>query len=437
MSWLLWSSLAFATQPAVIGAGEARSVVLLLAPGLEERSVRCDDLDGDGVWTCPAGELPAELDAVGLLLDGERLVQARELTLGEAPEAVVIERLGDTLRLSTRPLEPRAGGGTPRPGSAALLVEVRVDGESAPRLSVEGARGSVELACPDDGRFPDPVANDGARTCAGLVDDGELTLSLRLPGQAPRALGSLSWPPEIGLRQVRVDEQGAAVASWPILDRASMPRREDAPRVQGPPPGPGEPQQPGGPTPGALSGPDGLQLAISVLLALAVGGIAWRIGRGRPGAIPHARALPPPPILPGAPAGSLILRAPAGQGSALAGWLLPRLAQLRPVLVVDPALRAAPSPGPGSVILFSVSSDVDDVLDSVSAVAARAIVPPAVLARAGALSWAGGLGNTPEATLLAGLPSGAILVLVLEGEPAPAALPELTLSPHEGEWRAR
>lgn len=447
MSWLLWSSLAFATQPAVLGVGEARSVVLVLAPTLEERSTRCDDLDGDGVWTCPAGALPAELEALGVLVDGQRLSQLTDVTLGESPAAVVIERQGEALRVSTSPLAPREGGGGARPGAAVLMVEVRTGDASAPRLAVQSARGSDELACQDDGRFPDPVANDGVRTCAGLVEDGAVTLTLRLPGQAPQALGELSWPPEVGLRQVRIDERGAAVSSWPILDRAAAqaPRREDAPRVQGPPQGapggsgaPGAPQQPGGQmqvTP--QTGPDRLQLTLAGVLALTLFGVGWRIGRARPGPIPHARALPPPPALPGAPAGSVIFRVPADQISSAMAWLAGRLSATRPVLVVETDPRTLGAIQTGGAVLAATSPDVDDVLEAATAVARRAIAAPALLVRSGTLSWAGGLGNTPEATLLAGLPSGVILVIVQGAEPAPVALPEVTLTPHEGQWRAR
>jgi hypothetical protein len=324
------------------------------------------------------------------------------------------------------------------------MAQVQGTGDAAPRLSVSGPRGVSELACDDDGRFPDAVANDGTRTCAGLVEDGALELSLRLPGQTPRALGSLSWPPEIGLRQVRIDERRASVASWPVLNRsAATPRREDAPRVQGPgSPQPG-PQQ--GPGPGGqmqvapASGPSALQLALAGGMALGLFGLGWRLGRGRPGPIPHARALPPPPALPGAPAGSAIFRVEATEIPAAASWLAGRYAAVRPVLVVEPGadsrIAAAAQPSPGAVLLSSTSVDVDDVAASVTAVARRAIAPPVVLARSGALSWSGGMGGTPESALLAALPPGAILVLVLGDELAPVALPEVRLAPREGEWR--
>jgi len=442
MLWLLWSSLALSAQPAIVGVGEARSVVLLLAPGLEERSVRCDDQDGDGVWTCPAGELPAHLDALGVLVDGTSLTQVQDVTLGDAPEAITLERAGEALRVSTTRRAPASGGGAARPGQAVLMAQIQGGGDNAPRLSVSGSRGASELACDDDGRFPDAVANDGTRTCVGLVEDGTLELSLRLPGAAPRALGSLSWPPEVGLRQVRIDEHGAAVASWTVLNRsAAAPRREDAPRVQGPgSPPPAQAPGPGGQVQMAPGGGgDALQLTVAGALALALFGLGWRLGSGRPGPIPFARALPPPPALPGAPTGSVIFRVEPDQIPGAASWLAARYAAVRPVLVVEPGaesrIAAAAQPSPGAVLLSSTSVDVDDVLVSVTAVARRAITPPVVLARAGALSWSGGLGGSSESALLAALPPGAILVLVLGDELAPVALPEVRLAPREGEWR--
>lgn len=428
MHWILLSALAQATQPAVLGQSEARSVVLVLAPSLEERSVRCDDLDGDGVWSCPAGELPPRLEALGLLVDGATLVQSLDVALGQAPEAVVLEQVGQGLRVSTSPLAPREGGAGSRPGAAVLMAEVRVPGEAAPRLAVTSARGTEELACEDGGRFPDLVANDGARTCAGLVPDGAVELTLRLPGQPPRRLGELTWPPEIGLRQVRVDERGASVASWPVLDRAkAAPRREDAPRVSPP----NNPMEPGQGKP--IDAPGGLGVGLATLSAAGLLALGWRVGRGRPRPIPHARPLPPPPVVPGAPAGSAIFRVPAGQAEQALGWLVGRLAATRPVLVVGEGVGVG---GPG-VVLASTSPDVDDVAEAVRAIARRAIAPPAVVARAGLLSWAGGVGQTPESALLAALPPGAILALVLTGEPAPAALPEVTLTSLEGQWRVR
>lgn len=442
MLWLLWSSLALAAQPAIVGVGEARSVVLLLAPGLEERSVRCDDQDGDGVWTCPAGELPTHLDAIGVIVDGARPVQLQDLTLGDAPEAITLELAGTTMRLSTTPRQKVASTGAGKPGQAVLVAQVHAAGKGAPRLTMAVPQHSVDAPCQDDGRWPDVVANDQTWTCLGLVDDGPLHLSLYPPDGAIRDLGSLSWPPEIGLRQVRIDEQGAAVASWTLLDRsATPPRREDAPRVQGP----GATPPPQGPGPGGQvqmapgGGTDALPLAAAGGLALALFGLGWRVGRGRPGPIPFARALPPAPALPGAPAGSVIFRVEAAQIAPAASWLAARYAAVRPVLVVEPGadsrIAGAAQPSPGAVLLSSTSVDVDDVAASVTAVARRAIAPPVVLARSGALSWSGGLGATPESALLAALPPGAILVLVLGDEAAPAALPEVRLAPREGEWR--
>ncbi len=454
MVMLLWVLSALGAMPSVLGVGEARSVVLVMAPSLDERAVRCDDQDGDGVWTCPAGELSASYAALGLLIDGRTLVQTQGVTVGEAPQGVTIERLGDSLRVSASAPPAREATGAARPGANVLMAQVKGVGTGAPRLGVATPQGPLDIVCEDSGRFPDPVANDGTHTCAGLVPDGELTLSLRLPGQPERALGAQRWPPEVGLRQLRVDSAGATVASWPILDRASggAPRREDGPRAQGPgqgqQPGGQQPggQQPGGPQPqGQPPGPPGAgaalpvggssggQLALAALGALVVGLAAWRIGRGQPAEIPFARALPPPPPFPGAPAGSFILRAPPGQRGAVLGWALSRLSASRPVLVVGPGLEGLHAAGPA---LVASSPDVDDVLRATAAIARRAIAPPAVLCSEGALSLVGEVGRTPEAALLNALPPGVIVVLVLEGTPAPVALPELGVRSDGGEWRA-
>ena len=442
MVTLLWVLSALGAMPSVLGVGEARSVVLVMAPSLDEVAVRCDDQDGDGVWTCPAGELRPSYAALGLLIDGRTLVQTQGVTVGEAPQGLTIERLGDRLRVSEGAPPAREASAEARAGAAVLMAEVRGVGEGAPRLGIQTAQGPVDIVCEDSGRFPDPVANDGVHTCAGLAPEGELALSLRLPGQPERALGALRWPPEVGLRQLRVDAAGATVASWPILDRASggAPRREDGPRAQGPAGGQqpsGQQGQPPGP-PGAgaalpVGGTSGGQLALAGLGALVVGLAAWRIGRGSPPEIPFARALPPPPAFPGAPLGSFILRAPPGQGGAVLAWALDRLSASRPVLVVGPGAEALHAAGPA---LVAGSPDVDDVLRATAAIARRAIAPPAVLASGGALSLVGEVGRTPEAALLNDLPTGAILVLVLEGIQAPVALPEVALRADGGEWRA-
>ena len=103
------------------------------------------------------------------------------------------------------------------------------------------------------------------------------------------------------------------------------------------------------------------------------------------------------------------------------------------MLVVGPGPEGLHAAGPA---LVASSPDVDDVLRATAAIARRAIAPPAVLCSEGALSLVGEVGRTPEAALLNALPPGVIVVLVLEGTPAPVALPELGVRSDGGEWRA-
>lgn len=426
---LLALSVALAAPPTVLGVGEAESVVLLLAEGVAERSVRCDDRDGDGLWTCPAGSWPPRLDALGLFIDGKTLLQTRTVTLGDAPAAVSIERVGESLRVSDTAAAPRPGGGPARSGRAALLVEVLGATGGAPRLGLAGDGTQQELACEDGGRFPDRAPNDGVHTCVGLVPDVALHLSLRLSDGVTQDLGTLRWPPELGLRQAKVEKGSAAVASWPVLDRAaaSPPRRADAPRVEAPPPGPGQ-NSPGG------GGPSPAALALAGAMAAVLLVAAARLARGPDSAIPNTMALPSAPLFPGAPAGSAVYRVEPGQSASALRWVAEALARSRPVLVL--ASSAAGSPGAG-VLLACLSPDADDVADAALAIGRRAVVPPAVVVPAGALTWAGGLGRTPESVLLQRLAPGAILAVVIESGPAPVALPELALVPFEGQWRTR
>lgn len=431
---LLLTAAALASPPTVLGAADARSVVLIVADSAtEERAVRCDDLDGDGAWTCPAGALPPRLEAVGLLIDGRTLIQSQGVALGEAPAAVVLERVGTALRVSTDPPAPRAAGPDSRPGAAVLVAELRGEEGGSPKLMINASDQRLELTCSDDGAFPDRLRNDGVHTCLGLVPDGPLRLSSRSPQGGSRALGELSWPPELGLRQVRIEGAAATVASWPVLDRAASapPRREDAPRAQGPPQG--SPQAPGAGAPLA-DGPSGLQTALAALGGLILAGVVWRIASGRPTTIPNAVPLAPPPVVAGGPTGSALYRAPAGQRDRLARWLMQRLSQSAPVLWVGAPLDESAPRGPGPVWLAR-STDVEDVAAAARALARRG-VPPAVVCAAGLLTCPGAVGPAPEAALLRLLPHGAILALALEDGAAPVALPEVRMTPHESEWRA-
>ena len=208
---LLLAGLARAAPPVILGAGDATSVVLIVAEREEEKAFRCDDQDGDGAWTCPAGDLAPRLRALGVLIDGTTLLQTRDVALGENPPAVRIERVEDQLRVETTPAAPRPASGRPRPGLAALVVEVQQPGRGAPRLDLSGSGQQRSVSCEDGGRFPDRSVNDGIHTCLALVGDGPVRLTLRAPEGAPQDLGEPNWTPEQGLRQLRVDENGAII----------------------------------------------------------------------------------------------------------------------------------------------------------------------------------------------------------------------------------
>lgn len=440
MLTLLAIAVAHAATPQVLGVGDARSVVLIVGRGVEERAARCDDLNGDGLWACPPQDLPTRPEVLGLLLDGATLRSVTGVNLGEAPETVVVERVGELLRVDTSPPPPRPATAAARQGSSALLVEVQ--GAASPRLTATGEQSRVELSCDDGGEFPDRIANDGTWSCAGVSPEGDLHLSLRGAGGGARELGTLRWPPEQGLRQVRVDANGAAVATWPILSRNAAggrrdetPRREDAGQAHAPPPQDGGPHRGGTPPGGAPSGGSTAPTSmwISALGAVGLGLLAWRVAAGRRRPVPHAQLVPLPPILSGGPAGSAVYRVPAGRASEAAAWIASRAARVRPVLMVG---VSAPTSVEGPVWVAR-SRDADDVAEAASAIAARATCPPLIIATPGAITYAGAVGPAPESALLRALPEGAILALLHEDGLIPVSLPEITLNVFEGQWRAR
>ncbi len=376
--------------PTVLAVGEARSVVVLTSAGAaalcRDDGQQGDPVPGDGQWRCPSLAWAPERDALGVMLDGRRLVRA------QAVAPTLSGRVSLTLdggRLRAEPGTPEPGApGTAKPPVPALVIDVdRGESRQAWILEVAAASGSGQLACHDDGDFPDAARNDDVPVCAGTAASGDVVLRLRTPAQQLQAERSVG--PDVAIVRGRWTDQGLQSS-----DRALMPELSST--AQAVPLGDALPAPQGGDdgaTGPAVKPPDapsrpGLWAG---LLALGAGLVGWRLGRGPRG----ERALH----------GSLErVDAPVQMthvDSLEAAW--PVVGSEAPVVLVG--LGGVPAQARSGAVLRCRSVDVLDVVDAVRGLAAREpLRAVGLVVAAGSLENPGGLGVTPLELLARELP---------------------------------
>ena len=455
-TFLLLANLALAApQSATVAAGADATAVAWIVEGADGvRVAACAD-DGvapdaavDGRWSCPALPLTAG-DRVGFVRNG-RVVDAGDWT-GSGPCFATLA--GGKVTLATSGAEQAPVSGARSRGAQSLVVvRVRGLGEDAPSpmVRLQGASGSVQLACRDDGGFPDVERNDGQPGCVGAF--AEPTARVALDNAAE--LGSVTWAGPGGLRYLTVDVAQRSLTTGSFALRLRPPAKdldipipepvvvEQAPpapvQVDAvPPPAPAPAPAPR-PDPSASSGPPGGRpdplrpdapasaqgwrwpsLAVSAALGALLAWGAARVPRRLPhgvAALPRPAALPGWPALEGAQA-ARVKDVADGARSALAA-----LTRTHRVLLVRDSAEDAPAPHGHATF---VATDRDRVvLEDAARALARADGAPLVVLVVGAdtVTDAGGVAGDPLAQLANGLPSGVPLLAVV-GPDARCGLP--------------
>ncbi len=386
-------------RPWVAEVGDARSVVVL---GGAEQSALCrddgqsgDPVAGDDRWSCQEMTWNPSQDPLAVMLDGQRLVQAQAIP-PDPGETVTLQVDGNRLLVTDGAPAPGEAG-EPRSPRPALIIDVdRGESPQAWILEVTSNGTTEQLACHDDGDFPDAVRNDHVPVCAGAVDPGEVRLRLRTPDREDRAVMALG--PEVSIFSGRWTAKGLEKRVNPLLVKpdstaAALPSGESLPAPRG-----GE--DPGN-TP-AVKPPDaparpGLWAG---LLALAAGLVGWRLGRGaRPdrGLHPSLERLEQSPRFEHLP-------------SVAQAW--EALGRESPVVLVQ--VDQSPPETHLGAVLRCRSRDVLDVVDAVRGLADRdpLCTIGLVLGDPAGLVHPGGLGVEPLEVLARHLPPGTLCIVV-------------------------
>ena len=346
---------------------------------VEDRATICADdgasgdaVSGDGLWACP-GAAAGGGDSVAVLVDG-RLLRG-PLRLDDDAEHLDASR---DLVASARPSPGEPG--TPRAPTPTLLVELDLGpSEHAWMLHLVGPE-TEQLACMDDGSFPDAAANDGVATCAGPASRFE-RLAAQSPDGAQEAQNPFTEP--AALMAARWTSDGLSVVSADLLDRMPAPSATGAPLPQ--PSAWGEPQPP----------PPGGGFPWTGLL-----GLAALVGAGVLIARPP-RGLPP---------GVEPVVSAEGPIHHDADPDLSVLAATGPVVVASPEPPAVSGP---TVVLHTREVDALDLLALLKRLARTDPLRPPTLVVVGAdrLVHPHGLGVSPLDALAQELPRGARIVV--------------------------
>lgn len=401
---MVWILAAWAAEPVLVAGVEgSRSLLLLgeregvLAASACNDAGQAPDAAPDGQWSCllPAGE------HLALLRDG-RLI---ELSCA-APKTLLLGKkdVGCDVALPDAKTVPESNS------APQILVRLQVPGEGGtPVLALEGERGRVELACRNDGRFPDATRNDEEFGCAGVAPGDRLKLVLNAGDGSHRQLGELSWSAESPLRFAQVDVHQGTSSNQPFSATLSPPE------VIAPPTAPTPPSPPA-PVPVPMESPQAgphrpLALGITFVLGL-LGGWWMR----RPARLP-ASLRPLPVQLAGLPpvVGPSILRGMS------ASALLDRLHHHRVLLVGEQALPT------GAQGWLCPSTDLQEVQDAALALARTPGLPIAVvLCRP--LQDPGGVAGNPATKLAESLPEGSLCLALLPADQPGWGWPELQAS---------
>ena len=310
---------------------------------------------------------------MAVLLDGRQL--RGPLRLDDTPEHLD----ASTDLVSTQRPDPGPGG-TPRAPTPALIVELDLGpSEHAWMLHLIGPD-TEQLACMDDGSFPDAAPNDGVSTCAGPAGRFE-----RLAVQSPAAQQEATSPfrDPTPLLAARWTAAGLAPVDLDLLARVPAPASAAAPLPQ--PSAWGEPQ----PTPPSSFPWTGL---VGLVALIGAGVLLARPPRGLP-----------PGVEPIVSSDGPVHHVPDPD--------LARLAATGPVIVAseDPPTVSGPT-----VVLHSRAVDALDLLALLKRLARTdPLRPPTlVVVDPSRLVHPHGLGVAPLEALEQELPRGARIVVV-------------------------
>lgn len=401
-----WLSLALA-EPVQIGGKTAGHSLLLLGEGSNGLLVSpCNDAGEapdaapDGIWSCPPLEAPAERIAV--LKDGR-------LSVGVCKDPKV-------LLLSERGLS--CGGSLPAPVAGPRIgpapqVLVRLRAESTggtPVLGLESPAGRAELACRNDGHFPDDRRNDDQFGCAGNVLGDTVKLVYNGGKGQRKELGELQWEAGTWLRYASVDTDGGALSTelFPVvMQEESAPT--SAPAAQPQPNGQPAPAPPGAPMESPPAEPYRWPALVMTGILCFAGG--WWLRRP-PSRLPSGLvALPSEPLFPGLEvARPAILR--GEEPLVLLNRLLPQLSGRRVVL-----LGEMPRQVPPTVQVYGCPErDRLRVEESIQALARMPGLPLAVILRGDVLEDPGAVAGHPAQKLAETLPVGSWIFAILGRE---------------------
>jgi hypothetical protein len=257
-------------------------------------------------------------------------------------------------------------------------------------LEIAVAGQSVQVACQDDGDFPDEARNDDRAVCAGVAGAGDLVLRLRTPSEEDQV--TLNVGPEVAVVQGRWTagglEQEARLLLRTLASTAqALPSGDVLPAPKG-----GESVH-GGPAVKPPEAPANPGLWAGVL-ALFTGLVGWRLGRGPRG----ERALP---ACLDRVAGKPLVQEVPDLAMAWSG-----VSSQDPVVLLQ-VDEAVPVDHMGAV-LRSRSTDVLDILDAVAGLAARDPLRSVglILGSPDALGNPGGIGVAALDVLRQELPPG-------------------------------
>ena len=338
-------------------------------------------------------------------------------------------------------------------GDRAVVVVRVLDSptDQAPMVHMKVGPDSFELACTDDGSFPDPAPDDGVFHCARLMEPAIITagewsarFSVRGGNGEDQYLGELRYPGEGGFHYATVTlgkSEAASASRFDLSPKASnlpeaaaVAEPTPSPDADGTPPAPPEPP----PSPAGPAAPDSSaaagSLGSTVAWAVLAGCVGWALGRRRRpdsgveggavlavGPIDGAGPSPPTPAL-----------VAATDPSSTALVAIGALTASRRVVVVGDPPDAMEASGHDVVVV----NDPD--VNAVEAVVRRMIndggVPPVVVVLGSrALIDTSGASSDPRMDLLRGLPESVWTLLIDESDSvAPADVAGWSHDPQAG-----
>ncbi len=461
--WLASVSLAHAAplQVEIAGVAQGAGVVAIVRSATGVVAVGCAD-DGvvpdaaiDGRWTCALADVSGESVAVSAVVDGSALEGGiLQGSGGLAPSVAALQVARGVVTLSGDPsdLSPVAPS-APSPAVTLVVVRVIAAGtQAAPVVTLTTVNGSTQLACRDDGRFPDVTRNDAEPACAGSADDLSMEVGIQTSSGKYTEFGRVEWASgPIHYVTLDVAQTSASTVAFPLalpLETAddgdpTKAGRGDPPPSPSPNASPGAALtvsptvSPGGWRSGIQSAAAGLSRFAGALWLLGftgivtVAGLGWRRAAPRRARVQTGlRRHPSPQLLAGGPSWA----EPAAvletiDPVAFAGDFISILARERRVVLVLPAGVELPAAGPCSVWVATIP-DWAPVLAGVVALADTEGPELAVLVvGADTLLDAGAVAPGAVQKLMAGLPAGVWLgVVTRPGEHLPLWLPQWAVS---------